>query len=83
MTVTVEDHPLVRARILTWEPMQAGQPYLALIEGASTVLFKGASAFKVYKQADDWRKEQAKQFLKQPLVFARVERAKSERDKQT
>ena len=79
MTVTVDDHPLVRARILTWEPMQVGQPYIAMIEGAPWVRFTGATVLDAYKRANEWRKDSAAKSLKNPAVVARVEAVAAKR----
>ena len=62
--VTVADHPLVQARILTWTPMQSGQPYIAMIEGAPWVRFTAPTALAAYKKADEFRKESAERTLK-------------------
>lgn len=77
--VTIEDHPLVQARILTWTPMQSGQPYIAMIEGAPWVRFTAPTALAAYKKADEFHKESAAKALKIPSVVARVETAAAKR----
>lgn len=78
--VTVEDHPLMRQRILTWTPMQEGQPAIAMIEGASTVIFKAPTPFAAHKAADKWRREECERAMRaSAAVRARVEAAAKKR----
>lgn len=77
--VGVADHPLMQARILTWQPMQSGQPYIAMIEGAPWVRFTAPTAMAAYKKADEFRKDSAAKALKSPQVVARVEAAAAKR----
>ena len=47
--------PFTDLKIRVWMPMEAGQPYLALIDQCP-LIFKGPSPFAVHKAADEWRK---------------------------
>ena len=55
---------MMKARILTWTPMQSGQPFIAMIEGAPWVRFTAPTAMAAYKKADEFRKDSAAKAVK-------------------
>ena len=47
--------PFTDLKIRVWMPMDAGRPYLALIDQCP-LIFMGPSPFAVHKAADEWRR---------------------------